>query len=188
MHWRKVTSGTRGDQFPAFLGKLNEVLSALPTGAVWRHNQAGDLPGSGDRINRSQAMGIAKTNKSNKSRGFTYTHKPVLSGPFAVSNRAVVKDMNQSGFTVNLSANNLAHADELASLAIAPVVVVLPSSTVGKATETPGGRKVVVCPAQRVQGMTCSKCKLCSLSNGNRPIIGFIAHGSKSKNVDTVAG
>ena len=42
--------------------------------------------------------------------------------------KRIIKEANQNGFTVDLSANNLAHADKLKALNIAPVVVVLPST------------------------------------------------------------
>ena len=45
-HWKKVTNGLRGDTFKEFLGKIK----ALPKGQLWRHNQAGDLPGSNERL------------------------------------------------------------------------------------------------------------------------------------------
>lgn len=44
------------------------------------------------------------------------------------TNRAAVAAANAAGFTVNLSGNNVAHADALAALAIAPVVTVLPEA------------------------------------------------------------
>ena len=92
---------------------------------------------------------------------------------------------NEGGFTVNLSANSPAHADHLAALAIGPVVAVVPSGFPDRGV-TPAGRKVVVCPAQRVAGMTCDKCRLCSLAN--RPfIIGFRPHGASKRAVDAIA-
>src|SRR5262249_37642211 len=56
---------------------------------------------------------------------------------------------NRAGFTINLSANNPAHADQLAELDIAPVVTVLPASVDGavtKTVKTPAGRTITVCP------------------------------------------
>lgn len=46
LHWREVNNGTRGDTWPEFCAKVE----ALPAGQLWRHNQAGDLPGKGDSI------------------------------------------------------------------------------------------------------------------------------------------
>ena len=41
LHWMKVTRGERGTNFSEFL----EQIKALPDGQLWRHNQAGELPG-----------------------------------------------------------------------------------------------------------------------------------------------
>jgi hypothetical protein len=42
IHWAKVNRGERGMNFHDFILAVN----ALPKDAVWRHNQAGDLPGT----------------------------------------------------------------------------------------------------------------------------------------------
>jgi hypothetical protein len=114
-------------------------------------------------------------------RGFTYTHKPMDSA----HNREAVKAANEGGFTVNLSANNLAHADTLSALGIAPVVVVLPIDSPAK-VQTPAGRKVIVCPAQQRNNVTCETCGLCQKS-ARSVIVGFRAHGSSRKLVEAIA-
>ena len=45
--------------------------------------------------------------------------------PVAVENRLLIAMAVKAGFTVNLSADNPAQADQLAALGIAPVVTVL---------------------------------------------------------------
>src|SRR5712671_1885545 len=53
-------------------------------------------------------------------------YKPVLGDNLvAVENRRLVAAAVKAGFTVNLSADNPAHADRLAEVGIAPVVTVL---------------------------------------------------------------
>jgi hypothetical protein len=65
------------------------------------------------------------------------------------------------------------------------VVTILPAG-VEDNTQTPQGRKVVVCPAQKRQGVTCATCKLCS--RGDRSVIvGFIPHGMSKKRVAQIA-
>jgi hypothetical protein len=55
-----------------------------------------------------------------------FTHKPVLGDDrLAVENRRLIAEAIAVGFTINLSADNAAHADRLAELGIAPVVTVL---------------------------------------------------------------
>jgi hypothetical protein len=121
---------------------------------------------------------LVRANKG--KRGFTYTHKPVLgTSPVAISNRAGVADANRNGFTVNLSANSLAHADALLALKVGPVATILPATQLTN-THTPKGRKVIVCPAITHNNVTCSTCKLCSIVN-REAVIGFPVHGATSK-------
>lgn len=180
IHWAQVTKGTRGCGFEEFTAQI----AALPAGQLWRHNQAGDLPGEGDAINAGQLRQLAAANTG--KRGFTYTHKPVSgSGRLASANRRAVKSANRAGFTVNLSANTLAEADKLAATEAGPVVCVVALDHPDRGL-TPGGQKVVVCPAQRVAGMTCEKCRLCA--NGDRGfVVAFRAHGSAKRVVDAIA-
>ena len=65
------------------------------------------------------------------------------------------------GFTINLSANDLEHADKLADLALSSVSVLLPKNTSGTVT-TPKGRPVFICPAISQKGVTCKTCRICS--------------------------
>jgi len=149
---------------------------------LWRHNQAGDLPGDGNKIDGRALAKLAKVNARNNSRGWTYTHKPMATA----ANRKAVQKANAAGFTINLSANNLAHADTLAELNIAPVVTVLPRDFAGKRGMTPAGRPILVCPAQ-TGDKTCATCGLCASRDTKRPIIGFLAHGTGSKAVSEIA-
>ena len=184
IHWGLITQGKRGGSF----ADLVKRVASLPRGELFRHNQAGDLPGRGAKINQGELRKLTKATAG--LRAWTYTHKPVLgSGKQETANREAVREANESGFVVNLSGNTLAHADELAALEIAPVVVVIPEDA-GKGTQyTPGGRKVIVCPEQTQkpgQGITCKTCQLCA--RGTRSvIIGFLAHGASHKKATAVA-
>lgn len=170
MHWRKVKE--RGLTWLRFC----KEVSFFPRGQLWRHNQAGDLPGNNTRISVSMLRQLVQANKGR--RGFTYTHKPVLDNE---GNRQAVAEANREGFTINLSADNLPHADSLANLGIAPVCVVLPSNAPTK-LKTPEGRHVIACPAEYVDRMTCASCGLCAIVS-RKSIIGFRAHGTASKTV-----
>jgi ferredoxin len=160
--------------FTAFLERVRE----LAPGTLWRHNVAGDLPGDNDAIDRFALSALANANRGR--RGFTYTHKPMTA-----ANAAAVRDANAAGFTVNLSADNLDEADELAALGIAPVVVILPSDAPAS-LKTPAGRTVQVCPAVTGARASCAECGACS-SASRRAIIGFPAHGTQAKRADAVA-
>jgi hypothetical protein len=159
-------------------GEFCEAVAAFPTNQLWRHNQAGDLPGIGERVD---ASALAKLTRANKGkRGFTYTHKHSTE-----ANREAIRSANANGFTVNLSANTLAHADTLADTECGPVCVVLTSSQTTN-TATPAGRKVVVCPATIRDNVTCASCGLCQRAKRSA-IIGFPAHGTGAKRASVVA-
>jgi hypothetical protein len=175
LHWRKVTDGAAGGSFAAFL----ESVRQIPAGQLWRHNQAGDLAGAGDALDTDALDQLTAANAGR--RGFTYTHKPLRDA----SERAAVARANAGGFTVNLSANDAAHADRLADLAIGPVVVVVPRDATENAT-TPAGRKIVICPATQRDDVSCATCKLCARAD-RAAIVGFPAHGASAKRADAVA-
>src|SRR4030095_3084819 len=71
LHWRKVSQRQRGVNLEGFC----QSIAALPEGTLWRHNQAGDLPGVGDTLDRAALAAIVAANTGR--RGFTFTHKPV---------------------------------------------------------------------------------------------------------------
>jgi hypothetical protein len=178
LHWASVSAGDVGTQWDAFCS----AVAALPAGQLWRHNQAGDLPGVGDIIDVEQLAQLAAANSGRK--GFTFTHKPLTT-----ANAAAIVAANAAGFTINLSANNLNHADELAALNIAPVVVVLPQDVDGAVTrtvQTPEGRTVSVCPATYREDVTCQSCGLCQHQN-RASIVGFPAHGNARRKASAIA-
>ena len=169
LHWDKVTSGDRGTNWNEFIN----AIKSLPKRILWRHNVSGDLVGSNDIIDAQALKDLVQANK-NKS-GFTYTHYPMDNG----NNIQAVKMANDGGFTVNLSTNNLKQADNYKSLNIAPVVVVV-AEDCDKVSYTEKGNKIVVCPAQTSDNVTCSSCGLCQNSKRDY-IIGFRVHGTYTK-------
>lgn len=169
LHWSAVSNGKRGGS----LEDLTAAIRAMPEGQLWRHNQAGDLPGDGRTIDPIALWDIVLANKGR--RGFTYTHyRDRQSLDF-------IDAANQRGFTINLSANDLGDADMLAETGAGPVVVVLPS-TQTENTTTPAGRKVVVCPATQRDDVSCATCQLCQRQRTT--IVGFPAHGTGKKKID----
>lgn len=169
LHWAAVSNGTRGTDWATFTA----TIAALPDGQLWRHNQAGDLPqvdGSIDAVKLGQLV-AANTGR----RGFTYSHHR------DAASIAWIRHANAWGFTVNLSANDLADADALADHAAGPVVVVLPS-TQTQNTVTPAGRAVVICPATQRDDVSCATCQLCQRQRA--AIVGFPAHGTKKRVID----
>lgn len=193
LHWRKVTAGERGDNFGDFLDKI----SALPRGQLWRHNVSGDLAGKNDALDIAALAELVTANTGR--RGFTYTHKPLR----REIERRAIRDANAGGFTVNLSANNVEHADTLAALNIGPVATVLPIEYERKNQRgawvegfdeyknrlktlpqtTPSGLRLVVCPATYDDGVSCDTCKLCAVAT-RKSVVGFPAHGAARRKAE----
>lgn len=173
LNWTKVSEGLRGTTWNPFL----DAVKAIAAGQIWRHNVAGDLPGLNETIDVDMLRELTSANTG--KRGFTYTHKPVLDND---ENASAVREANKNGFTVNLSGNTLEHADRLKELNIAPVVVVVDENAPAL-QYTPAGNKVVVCPAQQRDNVTCATCGLCAIAN-RKAIVGFRAHGAAKKTVN----
>ena len=153
-------------------------LKKVESGRMFRWGAAGDLPGIGDRLDISLFKELVKAASHLKS--WCYTHKPLDTA----EEREAIKAANAAGWVTNLSADGLSSADRKAALGIAPVVTLLPSDSPTKGLRTPEGRKVLVCPAQTHEGVTCLSCKLCL--RVDRPIIGFLAHGTRKRLVDSI--
>lgn len=170
MHWRRVSSGDRGGT----LDELCDHVKALPKGQLWRHNQAGDLPGDGEYIDIDALSKIVTANSG--KRGFTYTHYPMN-----MVNHVSIQAANQAGFTINISTETFEDADFYHSQGF-PVVTLLPSDQTENVT-TKRGNTVVVCPATQSDKVTCKSCKLCA-NHSRNTIVGFPVHGSQKGKIN----
>lgn len=170
MNWDKI------DQRGISLEDLTLSISILPKGQLWRFAVAGDLPGQGEAVDAYALGEIVKANHGR--RGFTYTHKH--------SAEAIkwAKHATAWGFTVNLSADDAGHADQLAAHGL-PVVALVPMDT-PRHSMTPEGRYILVCPAQTTEHITCETCGLCQRAD-RTSIIGFRAHGMRAKQANLIA-
>jgi hypothetical protein len=193
-HWRTLSDGRdEGENVMGWKGFCRAV-AALPAGQLWRHNEAGDLPGRGVAIDPVRLLELVVANAGR--RGFTYTHKPMImrqwsraghgftkaDGAIINRNRAAVVEANRNGFTVNLSADTIAEADALAELG--PTVVTLAHDAPIKVNRTTKGRHIVVCPAEYSEKVTCASCGLCAHAT-RKSIVGFRAHGNHKQMVTT---
>lgn len=172
MHWDRVDSGERGVTWEHFLRKVR----ALARGVAFRHNQAGDLVGQDNIIDRQAGLELAEA--ARHTRCWTYTHYPPTP-----ENAETIRLMN-GRITVNVSTNNLDEADAAKVLGLPTVVVVPMDATSGM---TPAGNRLVVCPEQ-THGITCDKCMLCYRKTPNRPIVGFRVHGSSKHKLQARVG
>ena len=187
LHWEKVTKGVdkRALTFDQLIDRIPDIACKAARRNVHRARlwQVGDMPGRNEQIFDGQVRRLVKAMK-HFEMPFGYTHKPPK------RNKKIIKYCNDNGVTINLSANNLYHADHLASLNIGPVSVTLPSDLDSLRIFTPKGRRVVVCPAV-ISNTTCNSCggvkgPLCWRVD-REYIIGFPAHGVRMRNASEVA-
>lgn len=193
--WTKVTKGEMGKEFKDFVIDIKN----LPDGQLFRHNVSGDLYGDGVNINISKLLQLVVASKGKK--GYTYTH-------YTNSERNIkaVAFANKNGFTINLSANSISHANELVGKG-SPVVCVVPLEYQrrylkgGEWLETENeykirmslkpmkvakGNVIQICPATYKDNVSCDTCRLCQKSNRSS-IIAFPSHGTNKKLADKIA-
>jgi len=191
--WDKVATEGFG------IDELCSQIESLPAGQLWRMNQAGDLAHNNQLIDGPSLTKLIDANDG--KRGFTYTHH----NPKKRHNRGLIKTANAEGFTINLSGNNPAHADELADLDIAPVVTVVAADYERRNAKkewtetlpefrariamlpplaTPGGRKVSLCPATYLD-TNCKDCGICQKQR--KAIVAFPAHGFRKRAATEIA-
>lgn len=161
MAWDKLT--TSGLSYADLL----DEISRLRRNTLWRHNDAGDLIGSGNHIDLTALVALVDANRGR--RGFTYTHWPWR------KNAEVIRWSNRCGFTINVSLESV--DDALAAYKTGFPVVVIREQT--ENLEVIDDIKFVVCPAQ-TKGWTCKDCGLCAVAD-REYIIVFKPHGTKRK-------
>lgn len=177
LNWDKLDAGERGTQWPQFVANI----AALKPGTVWRHNVSGDLPPiAPDEINEHAVVDLVSANRG--KRGFTYTHYPMNR-----RNARIVRTANNSGFTINASANNEAQAVAYARRNL-PTVAIISDEKRGKDWRKfeRGGVNFVRCPAEYRQTVNCLSCKLCSRAK-RTTVVGFTVHGSRAASANIIA-
>jgi len=184
--WEAISRGLHGYDLRTFIGKIGKI----PEGAIWRYGQAGDLPGDGRKINAKALRSIANAQKGR--RGYCYTHYLGLPrgwtwGRWAVTktfkhNLEAIRQANQNGFTVNVSADTVEDADQLAELGVGPLAVLSPASADRDFT-TAYGHDLVLCCHYSV-GIQCRDCGLCAQAD-RLAIVGLPVHGSGARHLSS---
>lgn len=151
-------------------GEFCDAVDELPLGQLWRHNEAGDLPGDNGFIDEELLRKLLEANAGR--RGFTYTHKPLTE-----RNLRLIRHANEAGFTVNISADSARDADAALDLGL-PTTLVIPDYSTK--LFTPKGRTIVTCPAAVQDTVTCESCRLCYVA-GRKSAVGFPAHGDRQQ-------
>mgnify|MGYP005996734291 CR=1 FL=1 len=164
-HWDKVSRGERGKPWREHLADL----AALPAGSQLRLNQAGDLPATDGKLSRLYARALAAAVRHLKA--WTYSHHKLTP-----SNLQILRFLNRQGLTVNCSTESESAADAAVAAGL-PAVLTVDSAETRAQWSTAAGNRVIVCPAQQRDGVTCSDCMLCH-KRGRRVVVAFLAHGN----------
>jgi hypothetical protein len=177
LHWGRVSeSGISATD-------LVSKLSKLPRGQLWRHNVAGDLPHVNGTVDIEQVRPILDVVKSRDLKTIVYSHHK------GRNNMEVFQGMKRYGVNVNVSCESLDQAISADKMGLNAVCIVPQDSPkVKKILDGYTGQtvaRVVVCPAQTSEKVTCASCGLCAKDRTNQHvIIGFLPHGSRAKKVN----
>ena len=174
--WRKLDDPNNDKALD--IHQLAERLSRLRKHTLFRHNQAGDLPGNGLEINPTELELLVDA--CGHADGFGFSHYR----PDIGDNAALILAANQGGLTINMSAETLTQVDDLVALGIGPVVVALPADQ-RKAMKTPAGNHVAICPTYLDDRVTCASCGICQKVD-RRSVVGFPAHGAGKAKVERI--
>lgn len=172
--WKKVSAGKLAKSWESVL----QAVRNLAPRSLFRMSEVGDLPHKDGEIEEKKLQDLIDASQG--KRPICYTHHDVNSE----HNRRLIQHANTSGFTINLSANNLKDADKKAALGIAPVAVPIPADPKDWPKTTPEGRPIVVC-LHDTKGLTCLECGVCAVAS-RKAIIGFPAHGSGKRKLEAV--
>lgn len=182
--WKRLNAAVAETKFYLSWPRLCAWVKAMPKGQFWRWAIAGDLPniGDGKTIDREKLSALVEANRGRN--GFGYTHHD----PKIESNAEALKEANEQGFILNWSANTLAEADEVADMAVGPVVSIVPDDS-KDVVYTPKGRRAVLCPQSnpRSNVENCIGCKFLCARPDRSVIVVFPAHGTMKKKVAQMA-
>ena len=177
IHWRKVSTGERGVSWREFL----DEIWTLPKKTLWRHNIAGDLPRQkySKLLSRKRCIALAKA--ARRTKPFTYCHHEKVP-----HNLTIISEMNEMGFTVNLSTDTLKEAALWYKHSTLPIVTLLPKGS-PKVQEVEGV-KIIRCPAEYSSVKCAPVCAHTMCGNPDREwVIGFTPHGTKANDADVIA-
>lgn len=177
LHWNKVAETGMGAL------DLSSKLSKLPRGQLWRHNVAGDLPHKDGIIDIDEIRPILDSVKSRKLSTIVYTHHL----PF--KNHAQLDEIKRAGININISCESVEQALSNTRAGFNSVCIMPKNAPkVTKYFDGYSGQlnaRVVMCPAQTSERVTCASCGLCAKDRTKEAIIiGFYPHGTKSKQVE----
>ena len=186
LHWNNYSKDLT-DNYDKFIDEI-KLYRKYNGNKIWRHNIVGDLVADKDfKINAKKLYQLIDAN--NKGAVICYTHHHTIkdkNGKNKVSryNLNRIKEANELGFTINLSADTIDQAKQLYNKTKLPTAVSLPVTKnkykkLSKDKQADYKKellkdKIVICPEQ-THDVKCIDCKLCNKSD-RKVIIGFLEH------------
>ena len=166
IHWNKLNN--EGLTIDGLVSKIDTI----ERGAIWRMNEAGDLPGINESIDTESMDKIIAVNSKRKLQGFTYTHKKSMQ---AID---YVQSANKKGFTINVSCDTIDEVKKFHAMGLPCVAI----SDTNKKVSYIDNIKLVQCPAEYNEKLTCKTCKMCANSVRDY-VIRFTPHGTSKKKI-----
>ena len=160
LHWDRVP------QYAIPYSELCLHIRRLGRSQLWRQCVTGDTE-------LEYLPELAHANRGRPVICFTH-HKPVG------DTLDLFRESVAGGFNINLSADNVAHADTLSDTGLS-VATLIPQDT-PNVSYTPAGRKIVACPDK----LNCSRCGMCSRTDRG-VIIGFRPKAHKRALIEKTA-
>lgn len=150
---------------------LKQIAREAPLGGLVRHHEVGDVMRDGRPDTRYLAQLAQLAADRPDLRHILYTH--------------AWRELDASAlpFTMNASCETREEIEDASARGFLPVVIVQDHADelIGSYVD---GRKVIVCPADTDERVTCSACGLCAKADTpkhRRAVVAFPAHGPTRK-------
>lgn len=146
--------------------QFTKWIASLPFGQKIRHNVSGDFVKDNATLDRTYIRGFIRAMMKRpdlNSWGYTHAWKKFKSNVFSKLNSA----------NINASCDKISDIKSAKEKGFDTVVIMPQDAKTGMYD----GERIVICPNQTNEKVTCEKCMLCARKNRNFTI-GFRIHGS----------
>jgi hypothetical protein len=156
---------------PLPIDKAREILRRSRTDAKYlRDRVVGDLVNSRGMFDMHYVLGIARLAREHGLTVFGYTHA------WRMLTREDAAAIRTTGYVMNASCETVQDVREAISLGM-PAVITNDNVPEG---DTVAGYRVITCPAQVRDNVTCATCGLCAKPE-RKVVIRFLTHGPSKK-------
>jgi len=153
------------------IDKAREILRRARTDARYlRDRVVGDLVNARGLFDMRYLMDIARLARENRLTVFGYTHA------WRMLTRDHVRAITASGYVMNASCETVEDVRQAISLGMPSVIT---NDNVAE-RDTVAGLRVITCPAQTRDNVTCASCGLCAKPD-RKVVIRFLTHGPSKK-------